>query len=232
MTWWSVDRAAGLVGWILLTASVILGLALSTRVLGGRARPAWLLDLHRGISALAVAFVGVHVAAAVADTWVGIGLADAFVPMGSPWRPGAITWGVVALYLVVAVELTSLLRRHLSHRLWHAVHLASLPLFAAATVHGVQAGTDARTLAGVATLGAATATIAALCAHRVLALGASHRDAPPDRRTTAEARPTRRATAPATAPRAPQPVGAGSAIGPEPPLSAWAFDPRPPATPR
>ena len=68
MTWWSVDRAAGLVGWILLTASVILGLALSTRVLGRRARPAWLLDLHRGISALAVAFVGVHVAAA-ADTW-------------------------------------------------------------------------------------------------------------------------------------------------------------------
>ena len=168
MTAWYVDRSAGLVAWALLSASTVLGLLLSSRALGRRARPAWLQDLHRGVSALAVAFTGVHVAAAIADNHLAFGFAEVLVPFTSSWRPWAIAWGVVSTYLLLAVELTSLLRTHLPRAVWRRIHMLSFPLFITATAHGITAGTDLATTAGVATASLVTAAVAGLTALRVL----------------------------------------------------------------
>lgn len=142
--WWHVARAGGLVSWGLLTLALLWGLALSTRLLGARPTPAWLLDLHRFLGGLATVFAGVHVVGVVADSYVDFGPADVLVPMASAWRPGPVAWGIVSLYLLLAVELTSLARRRLPGRLWRVVHAASLPLWVTATVHLLSAGTDAR----------------------------------------------------------------------------------------
>jgi len=141
--WWYVARSGGLVAWGLLTASVIWGLLLSTKALGRRVRAAWLLDLHRFLGGAALAFTGIHAAALVADSTVHFELSELLVPLASTWRPVAVAWGVVAAYLLVAVEITSLLRRRLPRRWWRRTHMASLPLWALATVHGLTAGTDA-----------------------------------------------------------------------------------------
>jgi len=141
--WWYVARASGTVSWALLALSVVWGLTLSTRWLGRRARPNWLLDLHRFLGGAGVVFVAVHVAALVADSYTHFGPTDLLVPFASHWHPVAVAWGVVGAYLLVAVEVTSLLRKRLSKRLWHATHLLSFPLFVLATVHGLTAGTDA-----------------------------------------------------------------------------------------
>jgi hypothetical protein len=101
------------------------------------------LDLHRFLGALSIIFLGVHLAALVADDYTHFGPAALFVPLASRWRPGPVAWGVVALYLVVAIEMTSLVKRHLPERVWHSVHLMSLPVFVIATVHGLSAGADA-----------------------------------------------------------------------------------------
>ena len=37
---WYVARASGIVAWVLLAASVLWGLAITTRVMNGRPRPA------------------------------------------------------------------------------------------------------------------------------------------------------------------------------------------------
>jgi predicted ferric reductase len=166
---WHVARASGLVGWSLLTASVLLGLALSTKVsaLGRRPRPNWLLDLHRYVGGLATLFVALHVAAVVADTYVGFDRAAVLVPFASDWRPSAVAWGVVAMYLAAAVEMTSLARRHLPRRVWRWTHVASFPLFVSATVHGVAAGTDASTAPAVFAAAAAVAAVSGLAVLRV-----------------------------------------------------------------
>ena len=49
---WYVARASGLVGWALLAAATLWGLALSTKIFGKRPRPNWILDLHRMLGAL------------------------------------------------------------------------------------------------------------------------------------------------------------------------------------
>lgn len=141
--WWYVARASGLVSWGLLTASVLWGVVLSTRLVGKSARPAWLLDLHRFLGGLACAFTGFHVAGLVADSWIDIGWAETLVPMASSWRPGPVAWGVVSLYVLAAVEVTSLLGRRIPKPVWRRVHALSFLLWVTATVHTLSAGTDA-----------------------------------------------------------------------------------------
>jgi methionine sulfoxide reductase heme-binding subunit len=144
--WWYIARSGGIVAWALLAASVLWGLALSTKVLRGRPRPNWILDLHRFLGGLALLFTGIHVAALVADSYVHFGLSEVLVPLASEWHPVAVAWGVVALYLLIAVELTSLARKRISKRTWRLTHFLSFPLFVFTTVHAMTAGTDRSTV--------------------------------------------------------------------------------------
>ena len=145
---WYVARASGLVGWGLLAAATLWGLALSTKVLGKRPRPNWLLDMHRWLGGAALIFTGVHVLSLLADQYVHFGLVDLLVPLATKWHPVAVAWGIVSVYLLLAVELTSLARSRLSKQAWRRIHFASFALFITATIHGLTAGTD--TKSGVA----------------------------------------------------------------------------------
>jgi sulfoxide reductase heme-binding subunit YedZ len=140
---WYTIRASGIVTWGLVTASVLWGLLLSSRSTR-RPRPAWVLDLHRFIAGLSLAFLTVHVGALLLDSYVGFSPAAIAIPFVSHWRPGAVAWGILACYLLVAIEVTSMLMRRLPRHVWHGIHLGSFVVFAAATVHGLTAGTDAR----------------------------------------------------------------------------------------
>jgi sulfoxide reductase heme-binding subunit YedZ len=140
--WWYVARASGIIAWLLLTASVIWGVLLSTDAFAHRRRPAWLLDLHRWLGGLTVGFVVAHLAALVADSYIHIDLADLAIPYATNWRPGAIALGIVSTWTLLAVELTSLAMRRLPRKLWRAVHLSSYLVFWMASLHAAFAGSD------------------------------------------------------------------------------------------
>ena len=144
---WYVARSAGLIAWAVVTASILWGLALSTRLIRRKGVPAWVLDMHKFLGTLSVVFVAVHLLALWADNFVYFGPAELFVPMASSWRPGPVAWGIVATYLLAAIQLTSWTMRRLPRRLWHAVHLTSFPMFVLVTVHGFTAGADNMNLA-------------------------------------------------------------------------------------
>lgn len=141
---WYLSRASGMVAWILLGITCLWGVLLVTRMLKPADRPAWLLDLHRHLGVLSIAATGMHMTTLVGDNWEHYGWSELFVPF-TPLRhsdTAAIAWGVVAFYLLVVVQLSSLAMRHIPRRLWHGIHLLSYVLFAMATVHGFKAGTD------------------------------------------------------------------------------------------
>ena len=144
--WWYVSRSTGVVAWALLALAVLWGLALSTRALGRRSPAPWLLDVHRFLGGLAVIFTIVHFVTLSFDPWMkseyGYKLTQAFVPFTSTWKPGPMAWGIVAFYLLLAVELTSLIKNRLPQKFWRGVHLASYPLYAMATIHLLTAGSD------------------------------------------------------------------------------------------
>lgn len=139
---WYVSRASGVVAWAMVAASIIWGITLSSRLLKRRGIPAWLLDLHRYLAALAVVFSVVHLIGLVFDNFVYYGWKELFIPMATDWKPGPTAWGIVAFYVLIAIEITSLLMRKMPRKYWHMVHLTAYPLFVMGTVHGFQAGTD------------------------------------------------------------------------------------------
>lgn len=139
--WWYTSRAAGVVAWVLLSCSIIAGMSMATR--DARVLPAgWSLDLHRFLSSLSLVFLTIHMVALVPDNYVDFGLRELLLPLASVWEPWAVAWGVVAFWLVVAVELSSLVRARLPNRLWRALHFLSFLVWLSATVHLLLAGTD------------------------------------------------------------------------------------------
>jgi DMSO/TMAO reductase YedYZ heme-binding membrane subunit len=140
--WWWVTRASGIVAWVVVAAAVVWGLLASTKLIRKRGVPAWILDLHRYLGTLTIVFVIVHVGAIWLDSFVKFTPTQLFVPFTSTWRPHAVAWGIFATYILIAVQITSWAMRRLPRKLWHRVHVLSVPMLVLATVHGFLAGTD------------------------------------------------------------------------------------------
>lgn len=141
--WWYLARAAGIVSLTLLVAGLVLGVLLSTRAMKPHDRPAWLLAMHRWLSTLVIAGTGVHVLSLMADNYTHFGIVEILVPMTSSWRPVAVTFGVGAMYLLVAIHVSSILMRRMPKAAWKRIHALSSLLVWSAVMHGALAGTDA-----------------------------------------------------------------------------------------
>ena len=167
--WWYVARASGIVAWLFLTASVLWGIVLSTDLFRAHRRPTWLLDLHRALGGLTVGFVAIHVGALIADNFVHFDLVDVLVPFASEWKPWPTALGVIALWGLVAVEITSLAMKRLPRRFWRAVHFSSYITFLLTSLHGTFAGTDSSHLMYVATTLLTTSALVFAVCYRILA---------------------------------------------------------------
>ena len=166
--WWYVARASGIVAWLFLTASVLWGIVLSTDLFRASRRPKWLLDLHRALGGLTVGFVAIHVGALIADNFVHFDLVDVFVPFASEWKPWPTALGVVALWGLLIVEITSLAMKRLPRRFWRGVHMTSYVTFLLTSLHGTFAGTDATHRMYVATTLLTTVAVVFAVCYRIL----------------------------------------------------------------
>jgi sulfoxide reductase heme-binding subunit YedZ len=165
--WWYVTRASGIVAWLLLTASVLWGIVLSTKAFPEHRRPAWLLDLHRWLGGLTVGFVAIHLVALVADSYATFTLADLAIPYASDWKPGAVALGVIAAWTLIVVEATSLAMKRLPRKVWHAIHLTSYVTFWLTTLHAAFAGTDRSHVLYQATAATSIAVVAWAVVYRL-----------------------------------------------------------------
>lgn len=166
--WWYVTRASGIVAWLMLTGSVVWGVILATKAFPEHRRPAWLLDLHRWLGALTIVFVGLHMGALVADNYVHFDLVDLLVPFASSWRTAAVAVGVIAFWLLVAVQVSSSMMRRLPRRLWRYIHLTSYLTFWLTSIHAALAGTDRTNLLYQATATAAIVAVMWSLGYRLL----------------------------------------------------------------
>ncbi len=168
--WWYVARSSGIVSLFLAGGAVIWGLLLSGGYLERNPTKKWLLGIHRRLAALTVAFTGVHLLGLWLDGFVDYGLADLLLPFAGAQPPGpaAMAWGIVCGYLLVAVQLSSVMMRRMPRRWWRRIHLMSYLVLLSGIVHGVTAGTDGSNpffLSSVATM---SLTTVFLTTYRVL----------------------------------------------------------------
>jgi DMSO/TMAO reductase YedYZ heme-binding membrane subunit len=168
---WYATRGTGVVSLILLTTVVCLGIG-GVRRLRGRHWPRFLvLGLHRNLTLLALAFIAIHVLTTVADGFAPITVKDAVVPFGSGYRPIWLGLGAVALDLLLALTITSLLRARFGYRTWRALHWLAYASWPVALVHAFGTGSDAR-VSWMQALGVAlTAVVAVAVVARLSASG-------------------------------------------------------------
>ena len=140
-TTWYIARSSGIVAYLLLSSSVVLG-----ALMAGRTKFTWprfaVEEVHRFLALLSGVFSVVHGLALLLDTVVPISLTQAIVPFASPYRPFAVGLGVLAAELAAAGGITNLFRSRLPRKLWRRVHYLTLAVWGLATVHGFLAGTD------------------------------------------------------------------------------------------
>lgn len=141
---WYATRATGIVALILLTATVVLGIAGAARFAAPGLPRVVSAGLHRNISLLVLGLIAVHVLTTVADSYVHIGLTAAVIPFSSSYRGFWLGLGAVAFDLLIALAVTSLLRDRLSYRVWRGVHWAAYASWPIALWHALGTGTDSR----------------------------------------------------------------------------------------
>jgi len=140
---WYTTRATGIVTLVLLTVTMVLGLATTNRA-RARGWPGFAQqELHRRISILTVVFLGLHVVTSVLDTFVHIGWWATLVPFTSPYDRVWVAVGTVACDLLLAVFVSSLLRARLRPGTWKAIHWLAYASWPVALVHTFGMGTDA-----------------------------------------------------------------------------------------
>lgn len=166
--YWYFTRSTGLVALILLTATVTLGIASSV----GWSTERWprflSQGLHRNLSLYCLVVVAVHIVTTVADGYVPITLADAVIPFVSPYRPLWVGLGALALDLMLAVAVTSALRRHIGLGAWRAVHWLAYLCWPIALLHGLGSGSDTRLPAGLAVYAGCVLAVAGALAWRLV----------------------------------------------------------------
>ncbi|WP_069805270.1 ferric reductase-like transmembrane domain-containing protein [Thermogemmatispora onikobensis] len=140
---WNVARAGGLTAYLLLTLAVCAGLALSAQLQSPARWPRLLNnELHNFLTLLATIFVGLHILAVWVDPFTHFGWNEILIPLASHYRPIWMALGICALYLGIAIGISTLLRPHIGYRWWRRLHLLTLLLFGLATLHGLGSGSD------------------------------------------------------------------------------------------
>ena len=168
---------------MLLTLVMALGVA-NVRRLRTAKMPRFVLDaVHRNAALLAVSFLVLHVLTTVLDTYVSVSPLAAIMPFASSYKPLWIGLGAVSLDLLLALMITSLLRRRIGYRVWRATHWVAYASWPVAMVHSLGAGTDAGSRWMLAIAGACTVIVLGAAAVRLTA-GYAEPEAPRRPRAT------------------------------------------------
>src|SRR6185312_4067128 len=143
---WNVARAGGFTAYVLLTLAVVVGLALSTQLQSPSRWPRLInSELHNFLTLLSTIFMVVHVLAVWIDPFTRFGWNEIFIPFVGHYRPIWMALGIVALYLGIAIGISTWLRQRIGYTWWRRLHVLTLGIYVLVTVHGIGTGSDTQT---------------------------------------------------------------------------------------
>jgi sulfoxide reductase heme-binding subunit YedZ len=140
--WWLVSDASGIVAIVLISLSVLLGLALAARVLGRPALKRAAMRLHEHIALIALVAIAVHGLALLGDRWLNPGWKGIAIPFALSYKPQFTGLGIIAGYLAILLGPSFYVRRRLGARRWRKLHRATVLVWVLSVVHTLGAGSD------------------------------------------------------------------------------------------
>lgn len=163
---WLISRAAALTAYVVLTAIVLLGIILSHP----RNKDTWrltakLLPWHQAAVGILFSLLVIHLIFSLADSKSGVSVHVFWNPTHSKYHPFATLYGVIGLYLLLIVGITSGLRKWV--KFWLPIHRVSWILWFFVSLHGFYDGTDSANLKWLYELSAGLLFIAFFWRHWV-----------------------------------------------------------------
>lgn len=140
---WFIVRAAGLTSFLLLAASMVWGIFLSSHIVKDWVPGPVSMLLHATTSWLAVVLSLAHMGLLLFDSYYSYTLSNILIPFTGPYRTFAVGLGIIAFWMTLAVTISFSLRKLMSRRAWLWLHYSSYVAFGLVAVHALMAGTDA-----------------------------------------------------------------------------------------
>lgn len=166
---WDVARAGGFTAYILLGLGVALGLALSMKWQSPSKWPRIINnELHNFLTLLALVFTTVHVLAVWIDPYTHFGWNEVFIPFLTHYRTLWMSLGIVALYLGIAIGISTWIRPFIGYAWWRRLHYLTLALYVLVTIHGIMTGSDTSTGWGIGIYFGSIVVIGLLLTRRII----------------------------------------------------------------
>ena len=138
---WITSRAAGGSALLLASASVAVGLMMSSKRQGSNKRD--LRAIHEALSLTTLAMVALHGISLLGDSFLNPGLAGIAIPLAGSYRPIWTGIGIVAGYGLAVLGLTYYLRERIGAGRWRRLHRLTAVFWLLAIGHTIGAGSDA-----------------------------------------------------------------------------------------
>ena len=141
LAWYSV-RALGFLAYLVLAASVLYGLLLSTKILDAIAHRPVSFALHKDLAIVAMVLTGLHMTILLGDSSFPFTPRAILVPFASPFAPVWVGIGQLTFYSMIVVTASFYVRRQIGQRAWRILHYVTFLSFIGATAHGIASGSD------------------------------------------------------------------------------------------
>jgi methionine sulfoxide reductase heme-binding subunit len=141
--WWLAGRASGFVALLLITASVLIGLAMASKLFRRPGLPRVLSALHEQLAVAGLVAIGAHGVTLLGDPWLDPGLSGITLPFAIDYRAGFVAAGIAGGYIAAALGLSYYARRRIGSRRWRNAHRYIVIAWVLSVVHTLGAGTDA-----------------------------------------------------------------------------------------
>lgn len=165
---WLISRSSGVAAFVGLSASVVLGLLMSTKVADGSVPRILKYEMHQFLSVLTVALIGVHAGALLFDGFLHFTPLSLIVPFTSPYRPLWVGLGVIGGWASALVTASFWMRKRIGQKNWRRFHYVSFAAYMLALVHGVTSGTDTAVVPIAMMYATSAGLVTLLLAYRII----------------------------------------------------------------
>ena len=163
--WWLASRSAAIVAFLLITAAVVLGLLMASKLARRPGLNRKLMKVHEQIALAALVAIGLHGVLLLGDAWLKPGITGITIPFTLEYRPLWTGMGIVAGYLALLLGPTYYWRRKIGTKRWRQIHRTTVVVFVLAVAHSLGSGTDgASTWFRVMVLGSAALVLSLVLA--------------------------------------------------------------------
>jgi DMSO/TMAO reductase YedYZ heme-binding membrane subunit len=142
---WYCVRALGILAYLVLAASILYGLLLSTKILDVIAHRPVSFALHKDLAIVALVLGTLHGLLLTFDQSFNFTLTAILVPFQSPYAPVAVGIGQLTLYASAVVTASFYVRRRIGQKAWRLLHYITFLVFIGSSVHGITSGSDSGT---------------------------------------------------------------------------------------